>query len=59
MKKQNIVCENVDMKLLHKQKLELVKLIWNNKKTNLWGLVEMLDTIEDSVNSINLKSTSK
>jgi hypothetical protein len=47
MNTKTIICERVDMKLLHKQKKELVKLIWNDQNTNLWGLVHLIDDIED------------
>ena len=50
MKLQTITCDKVDMKLLHKQKKELVKLIWNKQNSNLWGLVHLIDDIEDRMN---------
>jgi len=48
MNKQTIICDNVDMDQLHQQKKELVELIWKNKDSNLWGLVHLIDAIEDA-----------
>lgn len=36
------------MDQLHQQKKELVELIWKNKDSNLWGLVHLIDAIEDA-----------
>lgn len=44
---QTITCDRVDLALLKKQKKELVKLIWNMQNSKLWGLVHLMDDIED------------
>ena len=45
-----IVFDDRDCDLLNKQRLELVNLIWNNKESSLWGLVNMLDDWYDRTN---------
>jgi hypothetical protein len=45
-----IVFDNIDYDLLNKQRLELVNLIWNDKESSLWGLVNMLDDWYDRIN---------
>lgn len=42
-----MILENVDFDLLNKQRLMLVELIWEDKGSDLWGLVSMLDDICD------------
>ncbi len=38
-----IVFDNIDQQLLNMQRVELIKLIWDNPESPLWGLVNMLD----------------
>ena len=48
MKKLRIIeVKNVDMMLLQRQRQLLIAKLWNDKDSELWGLVEMLDEIED------------
>jgi len=48
MKKLHIIeVKNVDMMLLQRQRQLLIAKLWNDKDSELWGLVEMLDEIED------------
>ena len=48
MKKLHIIeVKNVDMMLLQRQRQLLIANLWNDKDSVLWGLVEMLDEIED------------
>jgi hypothetical protein len=49
-----MVCiENIDMKLLSEQKQLLLEAIWDidgqDKRYKLWGLVEMIDHIQDNL----------
>ena len=37
----------IDWKLLAQQKSELIQLIWNHNKSSLWGLVELIDNLQD------------
>lgn len=47
---------NIDMKLLAEQKQLLLEYIWNideqDKRYKLWGLVHMIDSIQDRAESI-------
>jgi len=36
---------NIDRALLISQREELIKLIWQDKDTDLWGLVALLDAL--------------
>jgi hypothetical protein len=48
MKKLRIIeVKNVDMMLLQRQRQLLIAKLWDDKDSELWGLVEMLDEIED------------
>ena len=48
MKKLHIIeVKNVDMMLLQRQRQLLIAKLWDDKDSELWGLVEMLDEIED------------
>jgi hypothetical protein len=48
MEKLHIIeVKNVDMMLLQRQRQLLIAKLWNDKDSELWGLVEMLDEIED------------
>ena len=48
MKKLHIIeVKNVDMMLLQRQRQLLIAKLLNDKDSELWGLVEMLDEIED------------
>lgn len=38
---------DLDFKALKKQKTQLVKMIWNKKNDTLWGLVHLIDFIQD------------
>lgn len=38
---------NIDWLLLSRQKLELLRKIWEEGESKLWGLVELLDFIQD------------
>ena len=40
--------ENIDYKLLAKQRNLLVVTIWQDKESELWGLVNMLDELIDA-----------
>ena len=46
----------LDMNLLSEQKQLLLEAIWDldsqDKRYKLWGLVEMIDSIQDSVDNI-------
>ena len=43
---------NIDLALLTSQREELVKLIWQDKDTDLWGLVGLLDAlIEEGIDN--------
>lgn len=37
----------IDYDLLHEQKKSLLKKIWNNEHDPCWGIVELLDDIQD------------
>ena len=42
----NLLTElNIDLVMLTSQREELVRLIWQNKDTDLWGLVGLLDAL--------------
>lgn len=41
----------IDWLTLAKQKTALVKLIWEDQKNLLWGLVEFLDEVQDQAES--------
>lgn len=42
-----ITVENVDVDQLHVQKKELVKMIWDKPKSILWGIVHLIDHVDD------------
>lgn len=42
-----ISVENVDVLQLHEQKKELVKMIWDKPKSILWGIVHLIDHVDD------------
>lgn len=42
-----IAYADIDMELLRQQKAELLRIIWDDKDSILWGLVELIDHIED------------
>ena len=42
----NLLTElNIDLVMLTSQREELVRLIWQDKDTDLWGLVGLLDAL--------------
>jgi hypothetical protein len=51
-----IVDMKLDMDLLAEQKQLLLEAIWDieeqDKRFKLWGLVEMIDSIQDSIDNI-------
>lgn len=48
---RSISFDNVDIDMLKKQKDELLHVIWNIEEDNttLWGLVSLLDEIQDQI----------
>ena len=48
---------NVDSALLNEQRKSLVKLIWEDGDTELWGLVNLLDVICDGIPELWDKET--
>jgi len=40
---------NLNYELLKRQRDELLKAIWQNKNTELWGLVELLDALVEEL----------
>lgn len=43
----DIHIKNVDIKLLDKQRKQLIKKIWNEPNSIIWGIVNMLDDVCD------------
>ena len=42
-----IEVENCDVFEMHEQKKELVKLLWKTPNSKLWGIVHLMDFIDD------------
>ncbi len=38
---------NIDWKLLKEQKEELLKMIWDDKDSKVWGIIHLLDELQD------------
>lgn len=41
--------EKIDLSLLKTQKQELLELIWEKDNSNLWGIIYLLDHIQDEL----------
>ena len=38
---------NIDWELLKEQKEELLKMIWDDKDSKVWGIIHLLDELQD------------
>ena len=47
MRGRPIDWEKIDWVLLKKQKQELVEMIWDEQESILWGIVHLIDDIQD------------
>jgi hypothetical protein len=44
----------IDWKLLHTQKTGLVQLIWDQEDSPLWGIIHLIDCLQDRAEQIGL-----
>lgn len=49
-----ISIHNIDWDLLHQQKQMLVKVVWNTPNNELWGVVHLIDTLQDIACEVGL-----
>ena len=47
MHRVNVTLDRVDFEELRQQKLELLKLIWDQRDHPVWGIVELIDAVQD------------
>lgn len=50
----DLCLERVDWSQLHRQKQALVRLLWNNPVDPAWGIVSLLDSLQDQAVKRNL-----
>lgn len=41
--------DKIDLPMLKEQKMALLELIWDDEENILWGIVNMLDDIQDAL----------